>query len=109
MVKLTSGEIKESLINSLMSLEVCIPNSMRTQYVIRCPYCGDSRNKSHGHFSIHIDKESDDPILYRCFKCDASGLFTNTTMEDIGMGYDPEFNTAFKSYNNRVSRHNNFS
>ena len=31
------------------TLSVCKPSGDYTQWYIRCPYCGDSSNESHGH------------------------------------------------------------
>ena len=82
--------IKEKIIHELETLPVCLKQGSR-QYVVRCPYCGDSHNLSHGHFSIRIDPtDPTDPLLYRCFKCENSGLFTIDTMRDLGLYVDNE-------------------
>lgn len=80
--------VKERIIQELHTLPVCIPQGSRN-YVVRCPYCGDSHNITHGHFSIRIDPtDPADPLLYRCFKCENSGLFTLDTMRDLGLNID---------------------
>lgn len=82
--------IKEKIIEELKTLPVYIRQGSR-QHVVRCPYCGDSSNLTHGHFSIRIDPtDPTDPLLYRCFKCENSGLFTTDTMNDLGLTIDSD-------------------
>ena len=56
----SNKQLKEMIIEKLKTLPVCQSNGIGTQWVVRCPYCGDSRDLSHGHLSIHIDISSDD-------------------------------------------------
>ena len=46
----------------------------------RCFYCPDSFDKSHGHFYISIPKDKNEPSLYHCFKCQASGIVTHKSL-----------------------------
>ena len=88
-------DVKEKIIEELQTLPVYIPQSGGKQHVVRCPYCGDSHDLSHGHFSIRIDtSDPNDPLLYRCFKCENSGLFTLETLHDLGLGYDKEISSS---------------
>ena len=81
--------IKESIIQQLSQLPVYIASSNGIQHTVRCPYCGDSRNPTHGHFSIRIDPADPiDPMLYNCLKCPASGIVTAQTLSDIGLEVD---------------------
>ena len=70
---------------------MCKPTSSRRNWVVRCPYCGDSKTLNHGHFSILIDVNSDAPLLYRCFKCNDSGIITPQVLEDLGLYTNNEF------------------
>lgn len=103
-----SIEIKQLVLHRLQTLPVCIPNSTRTQWVVRCPYCGDSINPSHGHFSIKIDMNSEIPMLYRCLKCDESGMLTGQVLEDIGCSFSSEINERLNNYNRQVKKVNPF-
>lgn len=87
---MTLLDIKHIIRDQVMHLPVHEVNSANTQFTTRCPYCGDSRNITHGHFSIKIDTNSDSIILYRCLKCNEAGIFTSQTAEDIGMYLEPE-------------------
>lgn len=92
-------DVKNLLISRIKGLSVCIPNSTETQWQVRCPYCRDSRDPRHGHFSILINRNSDDCILYRCFKCNESGLFTSETADALGLGFTSEEDAAIDKLN----------
>lgn len=96
---MTLLECKEMVIERLRTLRVCQPNSVQTQWIVRCPYCGDSRDPSHGHFSILINRNSDDIMLYRCFKCNESGILTPETLESLGIYLNEEDRQALRSLN----------
>lgn len=81
---MTLLDIKQIVENAIDQLPVHQWNSAHSNVVTRCPYCGDSKNITHGHFSIKIDKHSDSIILYRCLKCSETGIFTSQVAEDIG-------------------------
>ena len=82
---MTLLDIKKIVREKINQFPVHIWNSANNQIQTRCVYCGDSRNKLHGHFSIKIDMNSDSIILYRCFRCNESGILTSQTMEDLGI------------------------
>lgn len=101
-------DIKRLVLSKLQMLSVCIPNSSETQWVVRCPYCGDSVHEDHGHFSIKIDLDSDAPMLYRCFKCNESGIITTQVLQDLGCIVDDELTENLGSYNKKIKRNNPF-
>lgn len=78
-------ECKDMVLSKIKTLSVCKPNSSETQWVVRCPYCGDSKDKSHGHFSILINRGTDDIMMYRCFKCNEAGILKPEILEDLGI------------------------
>lgn len=82
---MTLLECKDMVLSKLKTLSVCKPNSAQTQWVVRCPYCGDSHDHTHGHFSILINRGTDDVMKYRCFKCNEAGLLTADNLEDLGL------------------------
>lgn len=78
------SSIKEEIIRQLDTLPVHIVGSSGIQHVVRCPYCGDSNNPAHGHFSIRIDTSDPlDPMIYRCLKCPVSGILNAQVLEDL--------------------------
>ena len=60
------------------------PELKRTgnEYVIRCRFCGDSRNKSSAHFYINIGNENSVP-LFHCFKCERSGILSPAVLREL--------------------------
>ena len=80
-------------------MPVCKPSSNLRNWTVRCPYCGDSKTLTHGHFSILIDTSSDSPLFYQCFKCHESGVLTPQVLEDLGVGYDRIINRELESFN----------
>lgn len=103
-------EIKHMVLERLKELPVCIPNSTRTQWTVRCPFCGDSSNQTHGHLSIKIDEDDDSsPMLYRCFKCDTAGIVTDQFLQELGIYLDSEAIKDLRGINRRSSRKNQFT
>ena len=91
------------------TLAVCKPSGDYTQWYIRCPYCGDSSNESHGHLSVKIDVDDDhEPMLYRCFKCEASGQVSQQFLQDIGINVTPDILNGIKIANKKAGRFNRF-
>lgn len=107
---MVSKELKEIVLTKLRELPVCIPNSTRTQWTIRCPYCGDSHNQAHGHLSIKIDLDDDSaPMLYRCFKCDVSGIVNDQFLQEVGVYLDSAMVKELRNINRRATRRNLFT
>lgn len=50
------------------------------EYISRCPSCGDSDNKNHGHLSINLHKG-----LYHCLKCGYSGKLRGKDLFNLGI------------------------
>lgn len=104
----SNKQLKEMIIEKLKTLPVCQSNGIGTQWVVRCPYCGDSRDMSHGHLSIHIDISSDDGMPWRCFKCDESGIVTETLLNDLGIMTDSTERSLLREVNKRAKKYNKF-
>ena len=96
---MTLLDIKQIVRDRINQLPVHIWNSANNQVQTRCPYCGDSRNRLHGHFSIKIDTNSDSIIVFRCFRCNESGILTSQVMEDIGASLSIEDAKALDALN----------
>ena len=101
--------VKYDVIDKLRTLPVCRENYSKTQFVVRCPYCGDSVVMSHSHFSIHINVMDDSPMMVRCLRCDTSGLFDADVMDDLGLYGSGEMAKALKSFNRKSKRKYNIT
>lgn len=101
---MTLLDIKENIQDKIQSLPVHNWNSAHTQCTVRCPYCGDSNNRLHGHFSIKIDTHSDAIMLYRCLKCSEVGIINSQVIEDIGIQLSIEDAKALDNLNRPNSK-----
>ena len=107
---MTNRDIKEEVLNRLKTLPVCIPNNEETQWTVRCPFCGDSSDLNHGHLSILIDRNNDEtPMLFRCFKCETSGMLNANLMAELGCPLDGNLNQALKKSARKSSGYNRFT
>lgn len=105
-----NNDIKYGVIELLKSLPICDINTTGTQYVVKCPFsfCDDARKSNHGHFSIHIDVNSDTPMLYRCFKCDSSGILNTHILEELGLYVNTELNDEIRKFNKKIIKKNKY-
>ena len=56
------------------------------QYRIRCPICGDSqKNLRDAHCYIKCSNDPTEPMLYICFKCNASGIVGKYFLSKLGL------------------------
>ena len=94
---------KEKFIDFLYSRGEYIRRVNETQYVTRCPFCGDSDNKRHGHLYIHIDINDNDPIVYHCFKCESSGIVNNEFFTIIGLDNN-DIKASFSKYKSKSNK-----
>jgi hypothetical protein len=75
-IRLNQKGYKERLIETGIFQRV---NS--SQYRCNCPYCGDRKK----HMYVFIKLTDDSPVLYNCFKCNASGIMNKTLLEYLGI------------------------
>lgn len=68
----------------------------------RCFYCSDSKNPKSAHFYISIPSNENEPSLYYCQKCHASGVVTYKTLLEWGI-YDPDIATDLINHNKKCS------
>lgn len=79
-------ELKLSLIEHLRTTcERFRGPDSRHNYIVRCPYCGDSTTANHGHFNIRIDPSDNSLMVYNCFRCPAGGVVTPDVLERLGV------------------------
>lgn len=54
------------------------------EIVIRCPFCGDSKNLRHSHFYISVPQTQDELSLYHCKLCPNHGIVDDDLLRKIG-------------------------
>lgn len=97
-------DIKFKMIDTLKGRGAYSHSINNKQHYTRCPFCGDSLNLSHAHLSIKIDVESDEPMLYRCLKCSASGIVNETLLDELDLCIDNDAKKELKIFNKRSMR-----
>lgn len=63
----------------------------------RCMFCPDSRNPHHKHFYIKVPQKNE-PILFHCKKCQASGFLTHKTLLEWNL-FDKDISVDLINYN----------
>ena len=82
---MNSKEFKQELINEIL-LNIKPSYYKNYELNVRCPFCGDSiKNANSAHLSIRINPDDDQPLVFRCLRCNSTGLFNGTTLTMIGI------------------------
>ena len=82
-------DIKERIRDAISARGVYFRKVNNTQYLTRCPSCGDKLdNPNTGHLYIKIDTTDNSPIVFQCKRCPFSGVFTRDTLELLGISDD---------------------
>lgn len=100
-------KLKQYLLYNFEEAKVC---SGGKEVMVRCRFCGDSRDirKKHMYISLGYD---DKPPMYNCFKCNESGLLNSRSLrllnlsdmsiaDDLDKNYKMISNTAGYKFNN---------
>ena len=69
------------------------------ELVVRCPYCGDSKDLKHAHLYISVPQNADEISLYQCKRCPAKGIVSDEFLRRIGCN---DSNTLIE-----INKHNN--
>ena len=77
------------------------PASGGAEVLLRCPFCGDSKNPKHAHFYISVPQTPEDLILYHCKKCPAQGMLTDEVLRKLGCN-DPNTLVEIIKHNTEV-------
>lgn len=98
-----SKEFKLELIEEIT--HTIFPSSYSNNELgVRCPFCGDSvKDPNHHHLNIRINPDDNEPIVFRCLRCNISGLLTSDTLAMIG-NVSTEYASALKKYNRLSSK-----
>lgn len=77
--------IGQNFINAIKSI---VPTakiaSGGKELVIRCPFCGDSKNPRHAHFYISVPQSQEDISFYQCKRCPNAGILFDELLRKIG-------------------------
>lgn len=94
--------IGQNFINALRSFipEAKIASGGR-EIVIRCRFCGDSKNLRHAHFYISVPQSPDELSFYHCKKCPNSGIVDDELLRKIGCS-DSNFIVEMIKHNKEV-------
>ena len=107
MIKINENLLKQELIHRLKEQQAYHTSVNGVQHYVRCPYCGDSKNPNHGHFSIKIDLSSDVPMVYRCLKCSVSGLLTEDALYELDIPLNESMKKDLVMYTKRAAKKSN--
>ena len=95
---MNNKEFKQELIQELL-LNIQPSYYKNYELNVRCPFCGDSvKNANSAHLSIRINPDDDQPLVFRCLRCNTTGIFNGTTLSMIGI-YSSTNSTNIERYN----------
>lgn len=66
--------------------------------IIRCPFCGDSRDPRNAHLYVGPNTKAHGAISYNCFKCNTGGIVGTQFFRILGI-YDTNITSAVLQYN----------
>lgn len=98
---------KQNLIDALRNRGVFFRQVDESQYVTRCPSCGDKPdNLNTGHLYIRINPNDNYPILFNCFRCPYKGILKNEDLELLGIE-DNDLKQGIYAFNKQYSKFDN--
>ena len=77
--------IGQNFINAIKSIILTAKvASGGREIVIRCPFCGDSKNLRHAHFYMSVPQSQEDISFYQCKRCPNHGIVSDELLRKIG-------------------------
>jgi hypothetical protein len=64
---------------------------------VRCPYCGDSKDKNHAHMYIEMRP----PFKFYCQKCTTAGVLNQSTLRDLNI-YNNDLSVSILEANKTI-------
>lgn len=95
-----SGQYRDFLLHSIKSASTASGGRVIN---CRCFFCPDSRNPSSKHMYISIPQNKNEPSLYYCHKCHASGVVTYRSLIDWDI-YDDKIAMDLIDHNKKCSK-----
>lgn len=97
MIIISNKDFKAELIEELLT--TIHPSGYKNgELGVRCPYCGDSRNSDHYHLNIRIKPGDDQPLFFRCLRCNTTGVLNSNLLAMIGSS-SSEYSIQVEKYN----------
>lgn len=83
------NDIKHQILDEIRSHVDVFKPADSIRYRIRCPICGDSQHDpKDAHCYIKCSNDPNEPLLYICFKCNASGRVNKYFLSRLGIDND---------------------
>lgn len=80
---------KQAIMDSIRDTVPFIRKRNYQHYSIRCPICGDSaKNMNDSHCYIKFSDDESEPLLYKCFLCNSSGVVNKRFLDLLGVKKD---------------------
>lgn len=77
---------KKRILDEIEAHAECFKPVSPIRYRFRCPICGDSpKNLRDSHCYIKCSNDDSEPILYRCFLCNAKGMVNAYFLKKLGV------------------------
>lgn len=97
---MSSKDFKTELIDELLA-SIQPSGYKNGELGVRCPFCGDSKDPTHYHLNIRIIPDDDQPLYFRCLRCNTTGVLNGNLLAMIGSS-SSEYSIQVEKYN-RVS------
>lgn len=95
-----TNELKQRVMNEIEAHSSVFIKVNQIQYRIRCPICGDSqKNLRDAHCYIKFSYDASEPLLYHCFKCNASGIVNRRFLKKLQITGDILNQISSQRYN----------
>lgn len=79
-----TNELKQQIMDEIEKQSNVFIKANKNEYRIRCPICGDSqKNLRDAHCYIKFSYDATEPLLYHCFKCNASGIINKSFLKKL--------------------------
>ena len=75
--------------------------SGKNEILMKCPFCGDSKDPKTKHFYVSIVEGK--PHFYNCFKCGEKGILNSKVLRKLSI-YDIETLNELDKYNSNISK-----
>ena len=97
---MSSKDFKTELIDELLA-SIQPSGYKNGELGVRCPFCGDSKDPTHYHLNIRIVPNDDQPLYFRCLRCNTTGVLNSNLLAMIGSS-SSEYSIQVEKYN-RIS------
>lgn len=77
--------IRQEFINAIKTIDPLAKSaSGGREVIVRCRFCGDSKDQKHAHFYISVPQTQDELSFYHCKKCPAHGIVNDDILRKLG-------------------------